>query len=100
MLIWRTETSRYPTLYLLYRGHALRRVEACLTHRLRVAGMQFETRKVLLGHRSDDLTSHCLAPEFGDLLKAASRVCSGRSRKTLAGLLLRQEAEAIREEAA
>ena len=50
------------------------------------------TRKVLLGHRNGDITSHCSAPELAELLEAASRVCAGESGKTPAVILLRQKA--------
>jgi len=59
--------------------------------RLRAAGVPLETRKVLLGHRNGDITSHYSAPEIAELLEAANRVCSGKSGKTSAGLLLRQK---------
>ncbi len=59
--------------------------------RLRAAGVPLETRKVLLGHRNGDITSHYSAAEIAELLEAANRVCSGKSGKTSAGLLLRQK---------
>lgn len=43
--------------------------------RLRAAGVPLETRKVLLGHRNGDITSHYSAPEIAELLAAANRVC-------------------------
>lgn len=43
--------------------------------RLRAAGVSLETRKVLLGHRNGDITSHYSAPEIGELLAAVNRVC-------------------------
>jgi len=52
-------------------------------------GVPLETRKVLLGHRNGDITSHYSAPEIAELLEAANRVCTGKSGKTSAGLLLR-----------
>ena len=45
--------------------------------RLRAAGVPLETRKVLLGHRNGDITSHYSAPELEELLEAANRVCEG-----------------------
>jgi hypothetical protein len=44
-------------------------------HRLRAAGIGFEDRKVLLGHKSDRITTHYSAPEIGALIAAAERVC-------------------------
>ena len=48
--------------------------------RLRAAGVPLETRKVLLGHRNGDITSHYSAPELEELLEAANRVCAVQSR--------------------
>ncbi len=47
--------------------------------RLRAAGMSLETRKVLLGHTNDDITSHYSAPELKELMEAANRVCEQKS---------------------
>ncbi len=44
--------------------------------------LQLETRKVLLGHKNGVITSHYSAPELGELLEAANRVCGGESRKS------------------
>ena len=57
--------------------------------RLRAAGVPLETRKVLLGHRNGDITSHYSAPENDDLLEAANRVCEIQSRKIPALTILR-----------
>jgi len=43
--------------------------------RLRAASVPLETRKVLLGHRNGDITSHYSAPEIEELLAAVDRVC-------------------------
>ena len=47
--------------------------------RLRAAGVPVETRKVLLGHRNGDITTHYSAPELEELLVAANRVCEEKS---------------------
>ena len=60
--------------------------------RLRAAGVPLETRKVLLGHRNGDITSHYSAPELAELLEAANRVCEGKSGKTPALIVLKQKA--------
>ena len=60
--------------------------------RLRAAGVPLETRKVLLGHRNGDITSHYSAPELAELLEAANRVCEGKSGKTPALMVLKQRA--------
>ena len=56
------------------------------------AGVPLETRKVLLGHRNGDITSHYSAPELAELLEAANRVCEGKSGKTPALMVLKQRA--------
>lgn len=50
--------------------------------RLRAAGVPVETRKVLLGHKNGDITSHYSAPEILELLNAANLVCETDSRKS------------------
>ena len=51
--------------------------------RLRAAGVPLETRKVLLGHKSGDITTHYSAPEIAELLEAANRVAETRVRTLL-----------------
>jgi hypothetical protein len=51
-------------------------------HRLRVAGVGFEDRKVLLGHKTHHVTTHYSAPEIGSLTEAAEKVCALQSRKS------------------
>jgi integrase len=46
--------------------------------RLRAARVPLETRKVLLGHRSDDITTHYSAPEIAELLEAVNRIEEAR----------------------
>ena len=104
----------HPTHVFSYRGHpvtkmnnsAWKRVRVMvglkqvrvhdLKHtfgrRLRAAGVPLETRKVLLGHRNGDITSHYSAPELVELLEAANRVCEGKSGKTPALMVLQQKA--------
>ena len=62
--------------------------------RLRAAGVPNETRKVLLGHRNGDITTHYSAPELQELLEAANRVCEQKSGKTPALVVLREKAAA------
>jgi integrase len=50
--------------------------------RLRAAGVPLETRKVLLGHKNGDITSHYSVPEIEELLEAANRACRGKSGKS------------------
>jgi integrase len=60
--------------------------------RLRAAGVSLETRKVLLGHTTGDITSHYSAPELSELIEAANRVCAGHSGKTPALTLIKHKA--------
>ncbi len=50
--------------------------------RLRAAGVPLETRKVLLGHKNGDITTHYSAVEISELIEAAEKVCGDKSRKT------------------
>lgn len=50
--------------------------------RLRAAGVSLETRKVLLGHKNGDITTHYSAPEIQELIDAANRVCFDKSRES------------------
>jgi integrase len=59
--------------------------------RLRAAGVSLETRKVLLGHKNGDITSHYSAAEIDELLKAANRVCRVKSGKSPAITLLKRK---------
>jgi integrase len=60
--------------------------------RLRAAGVSLETRKVLLGHSTGDITSHYSAPELSELIEAANKVCAGHSGKTPALTLIKHKA--------
>lgn len=52
-------------------------------HRLRAAGVSFEDRQDLLGHRSDRITTHYSAPDIARLLEAAESVCERRPATVL-----------------
>ena len=60
--------------------------------RLRAAGVSKEDRKVLLGHRNGDITTHYSAAEIGELLKAANRICRQQSGKSPALTVLKLNA--------
>jgi hypothetical protein len=64
---------------------------------LRVAGVGFEDRKLLLGHKSDHVTTHYSEPEIGSLIKASETVCAyvcaSRARKSHALTIVRERAE-------
>ena len=62
--------------------------------RLRAAGVSFEDRQDLLGHKSGRITTHYSAAELGSLIEAANRVCRTESRKSPAMTLIRTRAGA------
>jgi len=51
--------------------------------RLRSAGVGFEDRQDLLGHKSGRITTHYSAAELGNLVSAAEKVCEGKSGPVL-----------------
>ena len=60
--------------------------------RLRAAGVSYEDRQDLLGHKSGRITTHYSAVELKNLIDAANRVCGNDSRKSPALVLLKQNA--------
>jgi integrase len=58
--------------------------------RLRAAGVSFEDRQDLLGHKSGRITTHYSAAELRNLIEAANKVCDDGSRKSPALVLLKQ----------
>jgi integrase len=60
--------------------------------RLRAAGVSFEDRQDLLGHKSGRVTTHYSATELGNLLEAANSVCGENSRKSPALVVLKRKA--------
>ena len=61
---------------------------------MRAAGVGFEDRKILLGHKSEHVTTHYSAPEIGMLIEASEKVCALGSRKTPALAIVRTRANA------
>jgi integrase len=59
--------------------------------RLRTAGVPLETRKVLLGHKTGDITSHYSAPELSELIRAANAVLKTQESTLLR--VVRKQAE-------
>ena len=57
--------------------------------RLRAAGVSFEDRQDLLGHRSGRITSHYSAAELTSLIEAANKVVEQGSRKSPALVMLK-----------
>ena len=60
--------------------------------RLRAAGVSFEDRQDLLGHRSGRITTHFSAAELSSLIEAANKVCEQGSRKSPELVLLKKKA--------
>jgi integrase len=58
--------------------------------RLRTAGVPLETRKVLLGHKTGDITSHYTAPELAELIRAANAVLKAQE-STLLRVVTKQD---------
>ena len=52
-------------------------------HRLRAAGVGFEDRQDLLGHKSERITTHYSAPDIARLVAAAENVCARRPNTVL-----------------
>jgi integrase len=60
--------------------------------RLRAAGVSFEDRQDLLGHRSGRITTHYSQAELASLIEASEKVCETESRKSPATTWLRRKA--------
>jgi integrase len=60
--------------------------------RLRAAGVSFEDRQDLLGHKNGRITTHYSSAELANLIAAAERVCDENSRKSPASTWLRRRA--------
>ncbi len=91
------QRGQHPEYVFTYKGHPLSRMTTTawkkarqrvglpqvrvhdlkhtFGHRLRAAGVPFEDRQDLLGHRSGRITTHYSAPDIARLLEAAERVC-------------------------
>jgi len=65
-------------------------IKHTLGRRLRAAGVSFEDRQDLLGHRSARITTHYSGAELQGLIRAANKVCAKNSGKTPALVLLKQ----------
>jgi len=59
--------------------------------RLRSAGVSFEDRQDLLGHKSSRITTHYSQAELVNLITAANRVCDQESRKSPALVILKNK---------
>ena len=63
-----------------FRVHDLRHT---FGHRLRAAGVSYEDRQDLLGHKSGRITTHYSAPDVSRLIEAAESVCERRPTTVL-----------------
>jgi integrase len=59
--------------------------------RLRSAGVSFEDRQDLLGHKSGRITTHYSAPELINLIQASERVCRRGGNKMVTMVCLRKK---------
>lgn len=59
--------------------------------RLRAAGVSFEDRQDLLGHKTGKITTHYSGAELEALIEAANRVCETGSRKSPALVMLKRK---------
>jgi integrase len=82
---WRTARKRVG---LTVRVHDLKHT---FGRRLRAAGVLFEDRQDLLGHKSSKITTHYSAAELSNLWEAANKVCVSQNKQTLT--LLRAAAQ-------
>lgn len=59
--------------------------------RLRVAGVSFEDRQDLLGHRSVRITTHYSKPELEKIIAAANKVCPQERHKIDTMVILKEK---------
>ena len=60
--------------------------------RVRAAGVSFEDRQDLLGHKSGRITTHYSGAELANMIVAAEKVCEENSRKSSTITVLRRRA--------
>lgn len=65
---------------------------------LRAAGVSYEDRQDLLGHKSDRMTTHYSAPELAKLLEAANAACE-RRRATVLRVVEAKRGQKVRQKA-
>jgi integrase len=63
--------------------------------RLRAAGVSFEDRQDLLGHRSGRVTTHYSQAELENLIEASNKVCGNQSRKSPALVVIRKNCRQV-----
>jgi integrase len=74
-----------------YRKVRIHDLKHTFGRRLRAAGVSFEDRQDLLGHRSGRITTHYSGAELAGLIAAAERVCTTDSRNSPATTWLRRK---------
>lgn len=85
---WEKQTGQpAPLGFRKVRVHDLKHT---FGRRLRAAGVSFEDRQDLLGHKSGRITTHYSAAELANLIAAAESVCDENSRKSPASTWLRR----------
>ena len=77
---WGWKLARDRANLSMVRVHDLRHT---FGHRLRAAGVSYEDRQDLLGHKSDRVTTHYSAPDIAKLVEAAEKVCVRRPNTVL-----------------
>jgi integrase len=80
MLNWAWLKARARAGLPLVRVHDLKHT---FGRRLRAAGVSFEDRQDLLGHRSGRITTHYSAAELSRLIDAANKVCRAQAMPEL-----------------
>jgi integrase len=77
-----------PRGFQQIRVHALKHT---FGYRLRAAGVSFEDRKTLLGHKASHVATHYSAADIKTLILLAEKVCELASRKSPALSIVRAE---------
>jgi integrase len=106
------QRSGHPEYVFTYRAHPIRTMNTTtwklarkrlglhvrihdLRHtfgrRLRAAGVSFEDRQDLLGHKYGRVTTHYPVPELVSLITSANAVCGEQSRRRPALTILRRQ---------
>jgi integrase len=85
-------SERAPEGFKRVRVHDLKHT---FGRRLRAAGVSFEDRQDLLGHKSGRITTHYSQAELGNLIAAAEKVCETESRKSPASVWLRRRSSGL-----
>ncbi len=69
-----------PAIFAKVRVHDLKHTYG---RRLRSAGVPLDTRKVLLGHKTGDITRHYSVAELGEVIAATGRICTAKGSPSL-----------------